>query len=235
MADRGAGVMLSVDEVHGGETVELRELATVVQHCFGEERQVAFVAAGLPAAVDERLLRDKVITFLRRADRHVLGMLNTVEVRDALRVPIENSDRTVTGDALESMVELSGRYPFMVQLVGYHTWRQHPDRREITNADVDAARPIVIAKLGQMVHEPALADLSDRDRDFLSAMAVDSGPSRISDVAERMGVDLNYANQYRSRLLGAELIVATSRGYLDFELPYLGDFLRDRDKGLDID
>jgi hypothetical protein len=239
MAGRGAGVLITLDEVHGGDRAELREFATVVQHCFGEDREVAFVAAGLPAAVDERLLRDPVITFLRRADRHVLGMLNTVEVAEALRVPILEHGRTVSDPTLEVMVDLSAHYPFALQLVGYHVWRQHPDRTEITLDDVSAARPIVAAKLGQMVHEPSLAKLSDRDRDFLAAMVVDPGPSRVGDIAERLGVDANYASQYRARLLVAGLIVAPRRGYVDFELPYLREYLTDhapdRDLGIDLD
>jgi hypothetical protein len=235
MAERRAGLLITLDEVHGGDRAELREFATVVQHCFGEDREVAFVAAGLPAAVDERLLRDPVITFLRRADRHVLGMLNPLEVADALQVPIVEHGRTVSDSTLEVMVELSAYYPFAVQLVGYHVWRQHPDRTEITLADVTAARAIVAAKLGQMVHEPSLAELSDRDRDFLTAMARDPGPSRISGIAERLGVDANYASQYRARLRVAELIVAPSRGYVDFELPYLREYLAARNHTRDLD
>ena len=64
-------------------------------------------------------------------------------------------------------------------------------------------------------------------------MAVDDGPSRISDIAERLGVDSNYATKYRSRLLAAELIVAPARGYIDFELPYMRTYLRTRGPELD--
>jgi hypothetical protein len=166
-------------------------------------------------------------------------MLNTVEVAEALRVPILEHGRTVSDPTLEVMVDLSAHYPFALQLVGYHVWRQHPDRTEITLDDVSAARPIVAAKLGQMVHEPSLAKLSDRDRDFLAAMVVDPGPSRVGDIAERLGVDANYASQYRARLLVAGLIVAPRRGYVDFELPYLREYLTDhapdRDLGIDLD
>jgi hypothetical protein len=70
-------------------------------------------------------------------------------------------------------------------------------------------------------------------------MAVDPGPSRVGDIAERLGVDANYASQYRARLLAAELIVAPRRGYVDFELPYLREYLADRfpdrDLGIDLD
>jgi len=53
------------------------------------------------------------------------------------------------------------------------------------------------------------------------AMAQDDGPSRMADIQRRLGVDVNYASQYRLRLIAAELIRATRRGYVDFALPYL--------------
>jgi predicted transcriptional regulator len=77
-----------------------------------------------------------------------------------------------------------------------------------------------------MVFEPAMHDLSDRDRDFLEAMANDDGPSLLTDVAERMGVDRGYVNRYRRRLIAADIIQPAGRGKLDFAIPYIRDYLR---------
>lgn len=49
----------------------------------------------------------------------------------------------------------------------------------------------------------------------------------MAQVAERMGVNLNYANQYRRRLLDAEMITPAGRGLVAFTLPYLRDYLND--------
>ena len=84
-------LLVTVDEIHAIAPSEIRELASVIQHLFREERPVAFAAAGLPAALEERLLRDNVITFLRRADRHHLGPVPLAEVARALQVPIESN------------------------------------------------------------------------------------------------------------------------------------------------
>ena len=81
-------------------------------------------------------------------------------------------------------------------------------------------------KLGQLVHEPSLEDLSEVDRTFLTAMSFDDDPSRMSDIARRMGVDAQYAGNYRKRLIDAEMIRSTSHGYVDFELPYMREYLR---------
>lgn len=170
LARRDTGLMVTVDEIHGGSLDDLRALGAVIQHCFREERPVAFLAAGLPAAVTD-LLNDDVVTFLRRADRHHLGGVDAADVADALRQPIQES--------------------------------------------------------GRRIHEPALFDLSSIDRTFLAAMAVDEVPSRMADVAARMNVGVNYASQYRLRLIGADMIRPAGHGRVDFAVPYLRDYLRD--------
>lgn len=88
---------------------------------------------------------------------------------------------------------------------------------------VDKAR----AKLRQLVHEPAVADLSEKDRDFLSAMAEDEGPSSICSIAERLAVSSQYVNRYRERLLLNQMIYSPQRGYVDFALPYLREYMRE--------
>ena len=65
----------------------------------------------------------------------------------------------------------------------------------------------------------------------LAAMARDDGPSRVSVVAARLGVSPNYANQYRQRLLGAQLVRPAGRGLLDFAVPYLREHLRETHPG----
>jgi hypothetical protein len=223
----GAGLLITVDEIHAGVPAEVRELASVIQHLFRENREVAFAAAGLPAALEDRLLRDDVITFLRRADRYLLGAVDLEDVLDALRRPIETGRRLITPIALETAAAATAGYPFLVQLVGYQIWRQDPSSETITLEHVEAAMPAVRRRLGTLVHEPSLADVSEVDRTYLLAMAQDNGPSRTADIAKRMGVNVNYASQYRARLIAAELVVQPARGLVDFELPYLREYLRE--------
>lgn len=69
LAANGTGLLITLDEIHHHVVLELREVATVLQHLVREEREIAFVGAGLPSAVSA-VLNDDVLTFLRRADRH---------------------------------------------------------------------------------------------------------------------------------------------------------------------
>lgn len=227
LAERGgSGVLITVDEVHRKGLNDLRELGTTIQHAFRERRNVAFVGAGLPSAVDD-LLSDEVSTFLRRADRRHLRTVGPEEVAAAIAVPVREAGRDITPDALQVAVAGTGGYPFMIQLVGLHAWRADSTAATI---DVDQARRGVDQarrKVGQLVHASALADLSDVDRSFLAAMAHDDGPSRMADIAARLGVDATYAGQYRLRLIAAEVIEPRGHGLVDFTLPGLRDYLRE--------
>ncbi len=226
LADHGTGLLITLDEIHQNQIVELRELATTVQHAFREGRELAFVGAGLTASVSD-VVNDDVLTFLRRAERHSLGSVPRADVERGFREPIEAAGRRVSKAALRVMADGADGYPFMLQLVGAQTWRLHPGVEEITEADAVDGVARARRRLGTLVHEPALKNTSDVDRSFLLAMSHDDGPSRMADVQRRLGVDVNYASQYRLRLISAELIHPTRRGYVDFTLPYLREYLRD--------
>lgn len=114
----------------------------------------------------------------------------------------------------------------MVQLVGYHVWRKAAG----THIDLDAVCDGIRAarkRLGSTVHATALADLSPVDRTYLLAMAQDPGPSNTGEIARRLGETRYYAGQYRLRLIDAGVIEPVERGYVDFTIPYLREYLRE--------
>jgi len=226
LAENRTGVLISIDEVHRDPRQELEELTATVQHAFREEREIAFVAAGLPSAVSD-ILRDPLLTFLRRADRHPLTTVDDEDVRRALGEPIEQAGRHASDDVLDLMVKGTAGYPFLIQLVGSCVWRIHPDDLEITLDDAHRGVEAAHRRMGSLVHEPSLAGASAVDRSFLVAMAKDDGPSRMADIKARLGADDNFVSQYRLRLIAQELILATGHGRVDFALPYLREYLRD--------
>lgn len=221
----GGGLMITLDEVHAAARGDLREVGATFQHLVREGREIALIAAGLPAAVSD-LLNDDVLTFLRRAYRVVLEDVPLPLVGDALRATIETSGRSIDDDALRAAVEATGGYPFMVQLVGHQVWRAAATD-VITLADVEAGVPAARLRLGSTVHASAVADVSAIDRSYLLAMAQDDDESSTGDVAARLGVTARYANVYRSRLIDAGLIGSTGWGSVTFAIPHLRQYLRE--------
>lgn len=226
LVEEGTGVLITLDEIHQNQVEELREVATTVQHAFREGRELAFAGAGLAASVSD-VVNDEVLTFLRRAERYTLGSVQPSEVQRAFREPIESAGRHIDDVALQVMVDGASGYPFLLQLVGAQTWRLHPTATEITVEDAMLGVTRARRRLGALIHEPALSAASAIDKSFLLAMAYDDGPSKMADIQQRLDVDVNYASQYRLRLIAAELIYPTRHGYVDFALPYLREYLRE--------
>jgi hypothetical protein len=91
LAENETGLVITVDELHRRPLDELVELCAAVQHAFREELELAFVGAGLPAAVSD-LLNEDVLTFLRRAERYHVGKVSRDDVRLALETPVEMAE-----------------------------------------------------------------------------------------------------------------------------------------------
>jgi hypothetical protein len=152
---------------------------------------------------------------------------------DALVSTITPNGRSIDDEASRIAAEATGGYPFLVQLVGYHVWRSTGN----THIDEDATGQGIVAarrRLGSLVHETALNDLSDVDRTFLMAMSPDDGPSRMRDILKRMGVAPQYGNVYKNRLVDAGMIASEGHGKVDYSLPYLRDFLREHGASLGL-
>lgn len=222
------GILITIDELHYVHQDEITEFATTIQHLVRENREIAVVLAGIPTSIRPLLASQdgkNPITFLRRANRIDLGTIPAAEVRDGLEVPVTLAGKEWDERALQYAVQASRGYPFMIQLIGNFSWRFADGRvisLEATQAGVSKARK----KLGQLVHEPALSDLSSEDRRFLAAMSLDDGPAKVTDVAKRLGVSDQQAYNYRARLHEAD-IVTIDRGTADFILPFLREHLRD--------
>jgi len=221
---RQTGLLVTLDEVQVNP--ELAQLAADTQHLIRDDRQIAMVFAGIPSSVND-LLNDQLTTFLRRANRVDLGDIPIADAAAAIQATLQENGRTISQAALEAAARATGGYPFMIQLVGYHIWRQstadHITIHAVT-AGIEKARK----RLGTLVLEAALRELSCGDRAFLAAMA--QGPSagmdvKTSDVATRIGKDVKYASVYRDRLIAAGIITAAGFGQVRFAIPYLREYL----------
>lgn len=226
----GGGLLITVDEIHTIDTDELEQLAAITQHLIREDRNIALVMAGIPQAVDQLLAdnaqRPRVSTFLRRAEMVVLGKVDEAEVADSFLQTARDADRAWPAEIARECATATGGYPFMIQLVGYHTWRT-AQGTEITNEHAQRGIAVARRKIGQLVHAPALQDLSDVDKTILVAMAQDDGPSRSSDIAQRIGKNTSYVSVYKGRLERSGLIEVLPNGTLSFSTPELREYLRE--------
>ena len=229
---RNAGLLVTIDEAQAAKREDMVAIATAVQHLTSEDRNLAFVFAGLPSMAS-KWLNDDVLTFLRRAQPERLGDVSLMEVSESLSDTFHETGMELRDEALRIAVQATAGYPFMIQLVGYHIWRiamrNHRSDDAIVMRDDDALADVrdAMSRLSDTVHGPELDGLSPIDKTYLLAMAQDDGPSSTSAIAERMGKDVKYASMYRMRLIEAQVIEDCGYGKVDFAIPYLREYLRE--------
>jgi len=224
LAKYNKGVLILVDEVQSS-TPQLRELAVNYQHLVGEEKNIAIAMAGLPGSVSS-VLHDDILTFLNRARKIWLGPLPLNDVSLFYSNCFTQEEKIIEADTLDYSVKATLGYPYLMQLIGFYILKYADGLKTI---DMQMAETSVFnAKrdLIDSVHKTCLKPLSDKDREFLMAMAGDKESSRIGDIQSRMGVTAAYIQQYRMRLIDAGIIQSDQRGRVEFAVPYLGEYLR---------
>ncbi|WP_309133264.1 AAA family ATPase [Brevibacterium sp.] len=222
------GLLIALDEVHRSNLDEFRQMTDALAYAMSQEAPLAFVAAGLPASIDN-IVNDDVSTFLRRAERINLGSLSAAETSEALKTPVEQAGKAFAADAVEFGVELSQGYPYLVQIVGDLSWNEAIDSDEITKAHVAEIEQEARLVLGRQIHEPTLAALSQGARRYLKAMTLDDGVSSTGEIADRLGIKKQTANDYRRQLIAHGVVEVPSFGHLRMVIPYLREHLLERD------
>jgi hypothetical protein len=227
LAETETGVLITIDELHTSDLDEVREFGAVLQHVTRREgRAVAFAGAALPQ-IEDTLLTDSAATFLQRCSRIDIDRIADVAVARAIEQPIVEAGGSIEPDALNLAVSATSGYAFMVQLVGFYTWKAsaRPALR-VTVADVTSGITEAEKRIGRLILEPTWKALSDVDRRFLLAMARDDGPSALTSIATRLDCDTKYAGVYRHRLIKAGMILASQRGKVDFAHHATREWLR---------
>lgn len=229
LAERDIGLLITVDEVNP-DIDEMVQLASVYQYFVGEDRKVALLMAGLPGKVSS-LVSNESVSFLRRASRWNLGRIPDGDVADALRATVEEGGRLIGGEALGEAVAAIDGFPYMMQLVGFRMWAQHPAERTIDLQDVRQGIEAASRDFRERVLDATFYDLSQGDLRLLEAMLQDARESRLSELADRMGEGSNYVSTYKRRLVEQGVIGERGRSMVAFELPGLREYLRERLEG----
>lgn len=217
LADRGRGLLVTVDEFHDADRDDVRNVASAVQIVTRrQQKPMAFVAASLPL-IEDTHLADPNMTFLQRCARARLSLLDPDETVRALRQPIIEQGSAIDDDALAEAAALTLGYPYMIQLVGFYAWQMREDpRAPISAVNVRAGAIVAEAAMVEQIAGPIWNRLSPMDRRFLVAMLEDEPDSALVDIAGRLGRSLQYARTYRRRLISAGAISPASKGRVRF-------------------
>lgn len=222
--EQGIGLLVTVDEIDPN-CEELIDFIDTYQHFVAEGRDVALLMAGLPSKVSQLLL-DKSVSFIRRAFRHTLGAIDYYEVEEALFETITEAGKSIEQNTLAFATKATKGFPFAIQLVGYYMWRLSHGRDVITLEDAQEAVRQADEGIISSIIVPTVQELTQREQEYLMAMAQDDGPSSTSEIAHRMGISMTNASNLRRRLREHGVIKDVRMGVVDFEMPSMRQYLR---------
>jgi hypothetical protein len=222
----GLGVVVFIDEVQK-HTDQLRTFISTYQQLIREGYDISVLMAGLPHAIST-VLRDDVITFFRRANQVRLGNLDTDLVEFDYNAIFSRQFADLNRDVIHQAACDTEGYPYLIQLIGYNLWENLAANSSGTLSESDVLERALLQSKNSLyknVHELIFHETSAGDRAFLFAMAQDDGPSKVSDIQERLKKSKNYVNTYRIRLIEAEIIESSGHGLISFTVPYMRDYL----------
>ncbi len=122
-------------------------------------------------------------------------------------------------------MEQSDGYPYFLQEWGYQAWN-HASGQKITQADVDAATPVVLQTLDNNFFRVRYDRLTPAEKAYLRATAsLGAGPHRSGDIAARLGTRVESVAPRRGGLIAKGMIWSPAHGDTAFTVPLFNEFL----------
>ena len=212
MKKNGKKLLVTIDEVTNNEFMHV--FAGSFQIFVRQDLPIFLLATGLYENIDE-LQNEKNLTFLYRAPKIQLKPLN----QQAIIKKYMNIFQIEREQAAQ-MAELTKGYPFAFQVLGYLTWNNHGNYREVLEEYEQY--------LSEFVYDKIWSELSQKDRVVARGIAeTDSG--KIKDIREHLGMETNQFNPYRKRLIKKGILSGEMRGYVYFTLPLFEDYVLEND------
>ena len=171
-ADRGGGLLITLDELHSGERDEVRRFAGDFQHVAEREGlPIGFLGAALPE-IQYTVLEDRKLTFFHRAQLHRLHPLTEEQSFLCLRTTAASAGGRFTADALHQAATAVNGSPYHLQLLGRSAWEAAgAPGRLMDNEACKLAIRRADDEFRRSISAPAWHQLSDAEQDYLHAVA----------------------------------------------------------------
>lgn len=221
------GLLITVDELQVASGPDLALLAATLHRLNVDHPSAAvlFAGTGLPFTPDA--LRKAGVT---HPDR--LFVLESIpltlehdDARYAVVEPARQAGVVWTPDAAAAVVEASNGYPAHLQLFAHAAWTAASGPDQITLTDVESALPQVAAQLERRTLGPRWDRISDRQMEFLAALALHGGRASTSTLAKTLGRTQQELSWLREELIEEGDIYAPKRGQLAMAVPLFNRYV----------
>ncbi|WP_407688402.1 AAA family ATPase [Mycobacterium sp. HUMS_1102779] len=218
------GVVLLLDEIQFLRRDQLEAVVAAIHKTVQRELPITMVGAGLPQIAE---LAGEAKSYAERLFKFPdIGVLSEADAHAALHEPAMEEGVTFELDALQLACQVTGRYPYFLQELGYAVWPLASDNR-ITRTDVERAQPVYEEKLDSSFFRVRLDRATELEQAYLRAMAeLGPEPQLASAVARLLNRSSEQCGPTRAGLIEKGLLYTPSHGYAAFTVPHFDQFMR---------
>jgi hypothetical protein len=223
--DHGAGVFLTIDELHYVDLKTLSALVVGLHRATQLRLPITIAGAGLPSLAivtgEAKTYAERLFTFPQ------IASLPLELAAEALVTPALDEGVAWSDGALERVLGVTQCYPYFLQEFAKAAWdvSDGPDR--ISLDDVERSLPVAVAELDDGFFRVRTGQTSASERLYLRAMAeLGPGPVRTAEVAALLGKKTNALAPTRDHLVKRAVCYSPRWGEIDFTVPMFGDFMK---------
>jgi len=221
------GLLVTVDELQVASGPDLALLAATLHRLNVDHPSAAvlFAGTGLPFTPDA--LRKAGVTHPDRLFvlESIPLTLEHEDARYAVVEPARQAGVVWTPEAADSMVEASNGYPAHLQLFAHATWTAAAGPDQITLTDLETVLPQVAGQLERRTLGPRWDRISDRQMEFLAALALHGGRASTATIAATLRRTQQELSWLREELIEEGDIYAPKRGLLVMAVPLFNRYV----------
>jgi hypothetical protein len=220
----GRAWTLLIDEVQYLSKAELSALIVAIHRMNQKGLPILFFGAGLPqiAALsgEAKSYAERLFLFPK------IGALDDIAAADAIKVPIEEEEESITDDAIADIIKVTEGYPYFLQEWGFQVWNI-AQSAPFTRDDVKGASINALRRLDEGFFRVRYDRLTPKEREYVLAMAeLGDGPYKSSDIADQLGESVNTLGPRRAKIIHKGMIYSPEHGDVDFTVPMFASYLR---------
>ena len=230
--EAGYAICLFVDEIQYMQDDELEAEINAIHRCNQLRLPIMIFGAGLPKIIksmgEVKSYTESVFKF------EMVDALKENETQEAIVQPAADFDVKYSDDALQLIIEITGRYPYFIQELCSTVW-DLSEEPLIRKRIVEEAKQLFLERLDQSFFKVRYDRATPKERQFMFAM-VKCGdlPCTISNVAKILEKQVKSISPTRGQLINKGLIYATGYAEIDFTVPQFDGFLKRKNPELEL-
>lgn len=220
------GLVICVDELQAAKPEDIRLIGSTLNqlNTVRDDAPVVFVGAGLPNLAARMIGPHPDRPYITNPERlfTFTELPPNLDPDSAVRAIVRPAlTRGVSWhpDAVQMILELSGGYPAHLQAYAAAAWVIGEGSAAVTIHDVHNTADQATAHIRQQYLDPRWTRMTDKQREYITALAVCGGRGGSSEVAAVLGTTLDRLSNRRDALINRGEINDPEHGVVELSMP----------------